>query len=40
MSFLQDDKEFIEALKEAHVLGSGVFFKEVICYYVVILINE
>ncbi|XP_058726583.1 uncharacterized protein LOC131597942 [Vicia villosa] len=28
MGFLQDDREFVEAIKEAHVWGSGVFLRK------------
>ncbi|XP_058742338.1 uncharacterized protein LOC131614807 [Vicia villosa] len=28
MGFLQDDREFIEAIKEAHVWGSGLFLRK------------
>lgn len=40
MGFLQDDQEFIDAIKEAHNWGSGIFFEEVICHYDIIPIYE
>jgi hypothetical protein len=37
MGFLGDDREFIEAIKEAHAWGSGVFLRKL---FIIILLSE
>jgi hypothetical protein len=38
MGFLEDDREFIATIKEAHPWGSRHFFKEIVCDNVVVRI--